>query len=63
MGTTDDAVARLTVVDVLRALGGWAQIAEAAVNKALADLDDNPRVSRAALDRLRDDLVRRCPRQ
>jgi len=61
MGTTDDAVAPLTIVDVLRALGGWAQIAEAAINKALADFDDNPRVSLAALDRLRDDLVRRVP--
>lgn len=61
MGTTDDAVAPLTIVDVLRTLGGWAQIAEAAVNKAMADFDDNPRVSRAALDRLRDDLVRRVP--
>lgn len=61
MGTTDDAVARLTIVDVLRALGGWAQIAEAAVDEALADFDDSPRVSQAALDRLRDDLVRRVP--
>lgn len=61
MGTTDDAVAPLNTVDVLRALGGWAQVAEAAVDEALADFDDNPRVSQAALDRLRDDLVRRVP--
>ena len=61
METTDDAVAPLNTVDVLRALGGWAQVAEAAVDEALADFDDNPRVSQAALDRLRDDLVRRVP--
>lgn len=61
MGTTDDAAAPVTIVDVLRALGGWAQITEAAVDEALTDFDGNPRVSQAALDRLRDDLVRRVP--
>lgn len=61
IGVTDDAVAPLTIVDVLHALGGWAQIAEASVDEALADFDSNPRVSQAALDRLRDDLVRRLP--
>lgn len=61
MGTTGDAVAPLTIVDVLRALGGWAQLAEAAVDEALTEFDDNPRVSQAALDRLRDDLIRRVP--
>lgn len=61
MGMTDGAVAPLTIVDVLRALGGWVQIAEATVDEALTEFDDNPRVSQAALDRLRDDLVRRVP--
>lgn len=61
MGTTGDAVAPLTILDALRALGGWAQLAEAAVDEVLTEFDDNPRVSQAALDRLRDDLVRQVP--
>lgn len=61
MGSTDDAKAPLSIVGVLQSLGGWAQLAVSAVEEALTEYENNPRIVHAALDRLRDDLTRRVP--
>lgn len=49
------------VVGILGALGGWRGIVLAAIEREVAGLHANPRVSAERLDRLRSELIRRAP--
>lgn len=49
------------VVGILGALGGWRGIVLAAVEREVARLHGNPRVSAERLDRVRTELIRRSP--
>ena len=49
------------VVDVLGSLGGWRGIVLDAIERELARLEDNPRVSAERVDRVRSELIRRAP--
>jgi hypothetical protein len=49
------------VVGTLGSLGGWRKIVLDAIDRELARLGGNPRVSAERVDRLRDELIRRAP--
>lgn len=49
------------VIGVIGAQGGWRGIVLKEIDHQLARFDDNPRVSRERIDRLREELVRRAP--
>lgn len=49
------------VSGILRAQGGWRGIVIDEIELQLDRFDDNPRVSREQIDRLREDLIRRAP--
>lgn len=49
------------VVGVLGALGGWRGIMLAAIEREVAQLHGNPRVSAERLERVRSELIRRAP--
>lgn len=49
------------VIGVLGELGGWRSIVLKEIDQQLAQFDDNPRVSRERIDRLRQELIRRAP--
>lgn len=49
------------VVGVLGPLGGWRAIVLDAIERELAQLGGNPRVSTERVDRLRNELIRRAP--
>jgi len=49
------------VIGVLGEQGGWRGIVLKEIDHQLAQFDDNPRVSRERIDRLREELIRRAP--
>ena len=49
------------VIGVLGAQGGWRGIILKEIDYQLTRFDDNPRVSRERIDRLREELIRRAP--
>lgn len=49
------------VIGVLGEQGGWRGIVLKEIDHQLARFDDNPRVSRERIDRLREELIRRAP--
>lgn len=56
-----DRVTPGAVVSVLGDLGGWNHIVLEQIEKQLAGFMDNPRVSAARIERVRDELIRRAP--